>query len=142
MAKPRTKYFHDVACAQCGIMITPQERFRSGGKFNGLWMPQKFCSRGCANSARPKKIWMDKHGYPQATIDGRSMAMHRHVMEKKIGRRLLSTETVHHIDGNRKNYDESNLELWSNRHGKGQRVSDLHPVCVGSFAAGALALGG
>jgi hypothetical protein len=75
------------------------------------------------------------------TPDGRQMAVHRHVMEKKIGRKLLTTETVHHKDGNRKNFDDSNLELWANRHGKGQRMSDLPPICAGAYAEGALSLG-
>jgi len=107
-----------------------------------MWRAQKYCSTACANKARPRKIWLDKHGYPQMSVDGRTVAIHRHVMEKKLGRKLLPKETVHHKDGNRQNYDEENLELWSSRHGKGQRVTDLPPTCAGMYAQGALALGG
>lgn len=35
--------------------------------------------------------------------------IHRDVMEKKLGRKLLSTEVVHHIDGNKKNNNSDNL---------------------------------
>jgi hypothetical protein len=42
---------------------------------------------------------------------------HRVVAEKKIGRRLLRDEQVHHIDGNRQNNDPANLEVMpSARH--------------------------
>jgi hypothetical protein len=49
---------------------------------------------------------------------------HRQVMEQHLGRKLRPNETVHHKDGNRANNKIENLELWSNRHGKGQRVED------------------
>ena len=50
---------------------------------------------------------------------------HRVVMERLIGRELLPEETVHHKNGNHTDNRESNLELWSSRHPKGQRVADL-----------------
>lgn len=128
MARPRTKYLFDVPCEICGTMLKPQERFRKG-KFNGVSRAQRFCSRSCVNRGRERKIWCDKHGYPQLTTpDGRQMAMHRWVMEKKLGRHLLPTETVHHKDGDRKNYNENNLELWTGRHGKGWRAIDVLPT--------------
>jgi HNH endonuclease len=117
-------------CAHCDGEIERRRYVKRGGK-RGIGTSQginnrvRFCSKSCANKGRVKKIWLDKHGYPQATIDGHQMALHRHVMEKRLGRKLLPTETVHHKDGNRKNYAESNLELWASRHGRGQRVSDL-----------------
>jgi len=91
----------------------------------GCWMyGQRFCSTACANRSRLPLIWLDKHGYPQMTHEGKQRAIHIVVMERKIGRKLLAGETVHHKDGNRANYDEQNLELWTSRHGKGQRVDD------------------
>jgi hypothetical protein len=56
--------------------------------------------------------------------EGRQRAIHLGVMERKIGRKLLPFETVHHRDGNRQNYADWNLELWASRHPKGQRVAD------------------
>ena len=40
---------------------------------------------------------------------------HRLVMEQKIGRQLLPTEVVHHVDGNTQNNHHSNLELFSSQ---------------------------
>ncbi len=45
-------------------------------------------------------------------------------MSKHLGRELLPGETVHHINGDRKNNSLSNLELFNSRHGPGQRVID------------------
>lgn len=44
---------------------------------------------------------------------------HRLVMARHLGRPLSDDETVHHIDGNHKNNDISNLQLRKGRHGKG-----------------------
>lgn len=44
---------------------------------------------------------------------------HRLVMAREIGRPLLDSETVHHIDGNGLNNDRSNLQLRSGQHGTG-----------------------
>src|SRR4030065_95113 len=40
------------------------------------------------------------------------MSKHREVMAVKIGRPLLRTEVVHHIDGNNLNNDPDNLMLF------------------------------
>lgn len=44
---------------------------------------------------------------------------HRKVMADAIGRALLDSETVHHIDGDKLNNDLSNLQLRQGAHGQG-----------------------
>lgn len=44
---------------------------------------------------------------------------HRLVMARKLGRPLLISETVHHLDGDRANNHPDNLQLRQGKHGKG-----------------------
>lgn len=67
---------------------------------------------------------LDAKGYRVLRIAGREYKEHRIVMEWHLGRKLLPTERVHHIDGNKLNNDPSNLEIWTHAHPSGQRVED------------------
>lgn len=46
-------------------------------------------------------------GYVILTIDGKHIYEHRHLMEKKLKRKLLQAEIVHHINGIK---DDNRLE--------------------------------
>lgn len=67
----------------------------------------------------------NEHGYRMVSIGGGKRVLeHRHIMAQFLGRELLPEETVHHRNGNRTDNRISNLELWTSRHPKGQRVSE------------------
>jgi hypothetical protein len=69
-------------------------------------------------------ILVQQPSHPAAQSTG-YVPEHRLVMEVKIGRYLLPEETVHHVNGFRRDNRPENLELWSSRQPKGQRVADL-----------------
>lgn len=50
---------------------------------------------------------------------------HVKVMSEILGRPLDGKETVHHVNGVKDDNRPENLQLWSSRHPKGQRVEDL-----------------
>ena len=58
------------------------------------------------------KYFLDKNHLLASKPDG-IVLLHRHLMSLKLGRWILPTEHVHHIDGNSQNNDDSNLEILS-----------------------------
>ena len=59
---------------------------------------------------RPNKLY--KAGeYLVIRINGKSQLLHRHIMEKHIGRQLSKKEHVHHINGNGKDNRIENLAI-------------------------------
>jgi len=82
---------------------------------------------GSANTAYKDGGFLDKNGYRILSCgpDGKKyQCEHRVIMARMIGRPLLPDETVHHKNGNRSDNREENLELWSSRNPKGQRIED------------------
>lgn len=124
-------------CVNCG-----KEGTRRRNDSGRVYLAQKVCSKQCKNEW-VSKIYREKHGLPKITkqkarhgyIKLRIPAMngnpaqkdileHRYVMEQQLNRKLYIEETVHHINGDRQDNRIENLELFSSRHGPGQRVVD------------------
>lgn len=64
----------------------------------------------------PAKGWLTQQGYRKILVGGRRgrvISEHRLVMEKVLGRELLPTEHIHHMDGDKLNNDPSNLQIVS-----------------------------
>lgn len=74
-------------------------------------------------SKEKEYISIYRPNHPAASKHGRVME-HRLIMEKMIGRYLERHENVHHKNGIRKDNRPENLELWSVKQPKGQRVED------------------
>lgn len=49
--------------------------------------------------------------YKSKRINGIKIEEHRHIMQLHLGRKLSFNEVVHHIDGNKRNNNLSNLEV-------------------------------
>lgn len=115
-------------CAHCGE-TRQRKRTPKNGQIN--YAP-RFCGRECASLSGKNNAGLplgqkDRHGYIwifSGGKNGKYVPQHRLVMQEIIGRPLFHHETVHHKNGVRDDNRPENLELWSSRHGKGQRVSD------------------
>lgn len=105
-------------CAYCGTLANRSKSVSFAYNYK-----QRFCSKVCADDAQ-RTGCVDKNGYRVLTINGASYMEHRLVMEEHLGRKLTSYETVHHVNGLRSDNRIVNLELFSSRHPKGQRVAD------------------
>jgi hypothetical protein len=91
----------------------------------------KYCSLNCfwkvpKLKAEKHHAWKggryDHDGYVRVYHNGGRILEHRLVMEQKIGRPMLPTETVHHRNGVRSDNRPENLELRVGQHGKGSTV--------------------
>lgn len=128
-------------CEQCGKEVARRRYQRSTGH-NKFYSQQRFCSPECKHTwsacqaekrflsgevgrhvKRNGYVWLSLPANLNGGVKG-EMLEHRYVMEQHLGRKLLPEETVHHVNGDRQHNTIENLELFSSRHGPGQRVID------------------
>lgn len=74
-----------------------------------------------------KEMW----GKQVIKVDGKYISYYRYLIENKIGRKLLSTEVIHHINFNHSDNRIENLELMTNKehssfHGKLRNIGKEH----------------
>lgn len=101
-----------------GLCAMHYQRVRKGKDVGPVG--SHFTGRGSATKAGYRRL----RKYDETGGKTGWVLIHRKVMADHLGRALLAHETVHHKDGDRENNEIDNLELWSHRHGPGQRVSD------------------
>jgi len=65
-----------------------------------------------------------RHVTNHAILGTGTIAAHRLVMTEHLGRKLLTSEQVHHINGDTHDNRLENLELWDTSHPAGQRIED------------------
>lgn len=134
----------DITCSDCGQTrnIRFQKQRRSdrcrhcnavrNGRLGGLHIKlpreererrvrlgRQLTSRGYVLVKRPD--------HPNARKDGYILE-HRVMLEEKIGRLLLPSEQVHHINAIRDDNRQENLELWVISQPAGRRATDPHCV--------------
>lgn len=115
-------------CIRCKTSKETTEFHKDAGRNDGMFPYCKDCRREIKGSKKLEHNivgYLDGHMvtlnkkqyYPTIVgVKGRpQLRVHVYVAEKKISRRLKKDEVVHHIDGNKLNWNEDNIAI-INKH--------------------------
>ena len=110
-------------CAYCRMTFAARD--------DSVARRRKYCSKRCSDraSSYPHGV-VKKNGYVYLNTGKAEVPVHRIAMERRLGRPLFATETVHHINGRRDDNRDENLELWDHAQPHGQRVPDKIAWCI------------
>ena len=109
----------ETICEECGAVVKmpPSQYKRSKNHFCSRQCHMKYMNREL-NPERmtdevKEKLRVKRLGTGSGKSYEKTFGRHTHriVAEQKLGRELLPSEIVHHIDGNKRNNDPSNLEV-------------------------------
>lgn len=75
--------------------------------------------------------------YRKMRVDGRTVFVHRHVMEQHLGRPLTADEVVHHRNGDRFDNRLTNLEVLTHQSHSAHH-NQKHPLTKACEACGAV----
>lgn len=76
--------------------------------------------------------------YYRIYIDGKRHWLHRVNAEKKLGRSLLPSEPVHHVDGNKLNNNPENLYICSDKQEHGRIHANLESIAFSLVQKGTI----
>jgi hypothetical protein len=115
-------YKIEITCERCG---TKKIIWKAWTK-NGMG---KYCSRRCS-SLRANGRKKTKFGYIEVLVGNKYIKEHRLIMENYLGRKLLPTEIIHHINGIKSDNNISNLRIMKiekhHSHHAKNRKRDYH----------------